>query len=261
MHVVGRLKFWLWSPKVPPLALIWHRLKSTCIGTSSDKMPVNDVHQYPQSKPSWDMPKQILKKSSLPEIRRKNALKNPFFVLFGGCRWPVGGDDGRGWKNVVENFVQIREGEILDILETVDLDIFQDGQDCFFNIQALRASLQVRRFARMQLMMCWCFQVFHQTQFSKWNPGFCSFLLKTSSPKKEKTDFSSENRLFSPATAPARIKTFKNTKYLQILGGNTRHTRYVLCVSNLINLCYINALVKVWLNEGRSVQKLAGLLG
>ena len=63
--------------------------------------------------------------------------------------------------------------------------------------------------------------------------------------KKEKTGFSSENRLFSPATAPARIKTFKNTKYLQILGGNTRHTRYVLCVSNLINLCYINALVKV----------------
>ena len=97
----------------------------------------------------------------------------------------------------------------------------------FFNIQALRASLQVRRFAKMQLMMCWCFQVFHQTQFSKWNSGFCSFLLKTSSPKKEKTDFLSENRLFSPATAPARIKTFKNTKYLQILGG--QHPTHALC--------------------------------
>ena len=98
-------------------------------------------------------------------------------------------------------------------------------------------------------------------------PSFPSGILVSAFPpenqfsKKEKTGFSSENRLFSPATAPARIKTFKNTKYLQILGGNTRHTSYVLCVSNLINLCYINALVKVWLNEGRSVQKLAGLLG
>ena len=92
-------------------------------------------------------------------------------------------------KNVVENFVQVWEGESLDILETVAVDILQDGQDCFFNIQALRASLQVRRFARMQLMMCWCFQVFHQTQFSKWNSGFCSFLLKTSSPKKRKLVF------------------------------------------------------------------------
>ena len=27
--------------------------------------------------------------------------------------------------------VQVWEGESLDILETVDLDIFQDGQDCF----------------------------------------------------------------------------------------------------------------------------------
>ena len=59
----------------------------------------------------------------------------------------------------------------------------------FFNIQALRASLQVRRFAKMQLIRCSCFQVFHQTQFSKWNSGFCSFLLKTSSPKKRKLVF------------------------------------------------------------------------
>ena len=103
------------------------------------------------------MPKQNLKKSSLPKIWRKNALKNPFLVLFGGCRWPMGRHDGRGWKNVVENFVQIREVESLDILETVDLDIFQDGQDCFLTS---RHSEHPCRWGGLQGCSWWCAGVF-----------------------------------------------------------------------------------------------------
>ena len=181
------------------------------------------------------MPKQILKKSSLPEIRRENALKNPFFVLFGGCRWPVGGDDGRGWKNVVENFGQVWEGESLDILEIVALDIFQDSQDCFVFLTS-RHSEHPCRWGGLQRCSWSGAGVFSfpsnpvfQVEF--W---FLFFPPENQFSKKEKTGFSSENRLFSPATAPARIKTFKNTKYLQILAGVTPDTRAMYYVYRIL---------------------------
>ena len=54
-----------------------------------------------------------------PEIRRKYTLKYPLLMFLGGGGRPMGGDHGRSWKEVVENFVLFPHWWriILDILE------------------------------------------------------------------------------------------------------------------------------------------------